>query len=931
MNRNYVNLNVNPCKMCMPLGGVLALKGIENSMVILHGSQGCSTYIRRHMAAHYNEPVDIASSSLNEHGTVYGGADNLKKGIQNMYQMYSPKVIGVLTTCLAETIGEDTKRITTELKEEDSTLSDLTIITSSTAGYAGSQYEGYFRTLKAIVEKLCKTMDKHSKINVILPPLSPGDVRNIKDILDNFEMDYILFPDISDTLDAPYKPGYKRIPEGGTKLEDIISMSGSRATIEMAVAVDDTISPGHYLKENFGVPLFRVPIPIGLQNCDIFYELLSALSNTEIPLKLKKERGRLLDAMIDGHKYNSEIKTVVFGEPELSYSITSACLENGIKPVVVATGTKCSDESTDLFSKFKSRIVDASALNENKITLKSSEYSNKEILFIDDTDFETIEKLALKNNANMMIGNSDGRRIEHKHGIDLIRIGFPIHDRLGGQRKVITGYNGTIALLDETSNTIIAKKESNYRQEMYESYYKKNNEQYEQVVKDMHEVNGSVVEIEELDKKISIEDKNANTKESIEKKTLEHPCYNGCATGNARMHIPVAPKCNISCNYCSRKYDCVNESRPGVTSEVLSPEQALEKFKQVKAKVPNLTVLGIAGPGDALANFEETKKSIELIKAEDPSITFCLSTNGLMLPFYAEELVKLGITHITITINTIDPAIGAKLYRQVNYLGQTLIGEEGAAILLQNQLSGLRYLTSKGVVCKVNIVMVKGVNDEHIPEVVKKVKECGAFMTNIMQMIPAPGSRFENMPQATLKEVNEMRKKCEVDLKQMYHCRQCRADAIGTLGQDRSIEFRNTESKCESSSSSLVIDKKETEKTATRFAVATKTGLNIDLHFGQAEEFYVYDYIGDEVKFVGKRTVAKYCNGPAECDEHEDKFAKIFKAIEDCNVVLAMRAGDEPIKKLEDRGIKLFKMYENIQKGISQAMKLIEEVKKNAS
>jgi MoaA/NifB/PqqE/SkfB family radical SAM enzyme len=121
---------------------------------------------------------------------------------------------------------------------------------------------------------------------------------------------------------------------------------------------------------------------------------------------------------------------------------------------------------------------------------------------------------------------------------------------------------------------------------------------------------------------------------SIEEKTKSHPCYSG-GCQNARIHLPVAPACNISCNYCNRKFDCVNESRPGVTSEVLSPKKAVERFKKVKSKLGNLKVVGIAGPGDALANFENTRQPLELIREIDPDITFCLSTNGLMLPYYA--------------------------------------------------------------------------------------------------------------------------------------------------------------------------------------------------------------------------------------------------------------------------------------------------------
>jgi MoaA/NifB/PqqE/SkfB family radical SAM enzyme len=146
---------------------------------------------------------------------------------------------------------------------------------------------------------------------------------------------------------------------------------------------------------------------------------------------------------------------------------------------------------------------------------------------------------------------------------------------------------------------------------------------------------------------------------TLEEKTANHPCFNcGASQKNSRMHLPIAPKCNIQCNYCVRKYDCMNESRPGVTTSVLSPEEAFAKYKLVKEKVENLTVIGIAGPGDALANFDETKKALEMIHEDDPNITFCVSTNGLMLPYHAKELADLNVSHVTVTVNAVDPAIG---------------------------------------------------------------------------------------------------------------------------------------------------------------------------------------------------------------------------------------------------------------------------------
>ena len=166
MARNFINLDVNPCKMCMPMGAAIAFKGIEKSILMMHGSQGCSTYMRRHMATHYNEPVDIASSSLTEQGTVYGGENNLKKGLRNTIQLYQPKVIGVVTTCLAETIGEDIDRLINEFVAEEEIAKDITFIPVATPGYGGTEFEGYYLSLRKMVESLAEEGDNLSLIHI---------------------------------------------------------------------------------------------------------------------------------------------------------------------------------------------------------------------------------------------------------------------------------------------------------------------------------------------------------------------------------------------------------------------------------------------------------------------------------------------------------------------------------------------------------------------------------------------------------------------------------------------------------------------------------------------------------------------------------------------------------------------------------------------
>ena len=406
-------------------------------------------------------------------------------------------------------------------------------------------------------------------------------------------------------------------------------------------------------------------------------------------------------------------------------------------------------------------------------------------------------------------------------------------------------------------------------------------------------------------------------------KTEKHPCYSFEAHQKfARMHLPVAPQCNISCNYCNRKFDCVNESRPGVTSELLTPEAAKRKFDRVKAQIGQLSVVGIAGPGDALANWANTKATIELIRADNPEMVFCLSTNGLMLPEHAQEIVELGVTHVTVTVNCLDSAIGAKIYKYVNFKGIRYEGEAGVKLLIANQLAGIAMLTSLGVIVKINIVMLPDINGKHIPAVVSKMKELGVYITNIMPLIPAPGSAFENFPQTSMQAINEMRNACELDVQQMRHCKQCRADAIGLLGEDRSLEFREV-------SSAPEVEQLPVPKLpqVVKIAVTSKYNKLVDLHFGHATEFLIYELVGSEFKQVEIRKVDKYCAGQAECDAEQARRTAILDVLADCTAVLTMRIGYQAQNQLKERGIRSVEYCYTVEDGLSFALKqlLLEE------
>ncbi|WP_340818873.1 nitrogenase cofactor biosynthesis protein NifB [Methanolobus sp. WCC4] len=272
--------------------------------------------------------------------------------------------------------------------------------------------------------------------------------------------------------------------------------------------------------------------------------------------------------------------------------------------------------------------------------------------------------------------------------------------------------------------------------------------------------------------------------EDVKRVIAQHPCYSKEAQHKfGRIHLAVAPKCNIQCNYCDRKFDCVNESRPGVTSEVLSPEAALEKTKQVLDAYPFIKVVGVAGPGDPLAN-DETFKTLELIKNEFPDVTLCLSTNGLALPERMDDLLRVGVTTLTVTMNAIDPAIEAQLIGHVLYKGKVYRGLEAAELMVKNQLEGIRMAVEAGLVVKVNTVLVPGINDEHIIEVAKKINELGVYIMNVMPLICQ--AKFADKTAPTPEECKAVQDRCAPYVQQMRHCRQCRSDAYGLIGQDMS-------------------------------------------------------------------------------------------------------------------------------------------------
>ena len=267
-----------------------------------------------------------------------------------------------------------------------------------------------------------------------------------------------------------------------------------------------------------------------------------------------------------------------------------------------------------------------------------------------------------------------------------------------------------------------------------------------------------------------------------------HPCFGGNHKKNGRMHLAVAPKCNIKCGYCTRRHDCANESRPGVTSRLLTPEEAIVKVREVMASPitgPIIKVIGIAGPGDPLFN-EETFETFRLVDAEFPDLIKCLSTNGLLLPDKMQLLKEIGLHSLTVTLNALDPRVAAKIYSHVYYNGTKYTGEEGAAILIRNQLEGIRQAAELGLTIKINTVLIPGINDDEIPAISAKVRDLGAFVMNIMPLIP--NADFAHVLPPSAERLDLLRKANEKTIGQFAHCKQCRADAVGLIGENLQLD-----------------------------------------------------------------------------------------------------------------------------------------------
>lgn len=391
-----------------------------------------------------------------------------------------------------------------------------------------------------------------------------------------------------------------------------------------------------------------------------------------------------------------------------------------------------------------------------------------------------------------------------------------------------------------------------------------------------------------------------------------HPCFStkGCHRVYGRIHLPVAKSCNIRCHYCLRAFDCPNESRPGVTSKILSPEEAVSRTRIVLEKMPSVKVIGIAGPGDPLSNMESFR-TMSLLRHVYPDIAFCISSNGLLLSEHLEQLRRLRVKFLTITVNAVDADVGSEIYAWILWKGKRLDGQQGVRLLIDKQWQGLEEAAKMGFFIKVNTVMIPGINTDQIPKIARRAKEVNLHIHNIMPMIPIRGTRFAYTPSPSGKERRQMQSLCREFIPQMTHCRQCRSDAVGLLGEDSGLSsFSDGEA-------GRHCDGAKEDRLAMRVAVASKQEGFIDLHFGHARELRIYQVMGDgNCTFVETRSVKPYCDGPGECGDGKAALAGIKEISSDCQALFCVRIGREPERMLRESGTEVITTYDGIEEAV---------------
>lgn len=438
-------LTINPAKTCQPIGAMYAALGINKCLPHSHGSQGCCSFHRMHLTRHYRDPIIASTSSFTEGSCVFGGKSNLTQGLINIFNIYNPDVVAINTTCLSETIGDDVGEIVRDAKIPDG----KTVIFASTPSYQGSHITGFSNMCKSMVTQLATHEDGvcNGKVNVFPGFVEPSDMKEIKHILKELNMDFIMYPDTSDVVNTPNTGKYEMYPNGGTKIKDIKDSGNSIATVALgSYASQDS---AYTLEKQCDVIPYILKTPIGIKATDDLIMNLLKISGGSVSKELETERGQLVDLMVDIHHHYHGKKVAIYGDPDIIVPLAEFVIDLGMQPKYVITGTP-----GKAFEKEMAEVLKAANIND--CVVKS------------ESDLFDLHQMIMNDPVDMLIGNTYGKYIARAENIPLVRIGFPILDRVGHGFFTTVGYRGAMRLIEKISTAFLDQYDRECPEEDFE-------------------------------------------------------------------------------------------------------------------------------------------------------------------------------------------------------------------------------------------------------------------------------------------------------------------------------------------------------------------------------------------------------------------------------------------------------------------------------
>lgn len=418
-------VSTNPLKASAPLGAAMAYLGVEGAVPLFHGSQGCTAFALVLLVRHFKEAIPLQTTAMNEVSTILGGADHVEEALLNLKKRMNPKLVGICSTALTETRGEDfegdLRLVLTRRAEE---LDGTQVVFASTPDFNGSLEEGWSKATYALVDALVPKCSATSLRQVNILPgvhLTVGDLESLKDLVRKFDLEPIVLPDVSQSLDGVTTGEWSATTYGGVTLEQIRSMGESCATIAVG---EHMRAAAELLSERSQAPAYVFPTLVGLEASDQMVSTLSRLSRMSAPPEVRRERARLVDAMLDGHFYFAGKKIAIGAEPDLLLGLASLATDLGARIVAAVTTTPGS---------------------------KAIELTPADVIVGDLGDLEDMAGA-----ADLLVTHAHGRQAADRLGIPHLRVGFPIFDRLGSAYRTSIGYSGTRSLIFETANLFLA-------------------------------------------------------------------------------------------------------------------------------------------------------------------------------------------------------------------------------------------------------------------------------------------------------------------------------------------------------------------------------------------------------------------------------------------------------------------------------------------